>query len=336
MSSNVAFSICIFNFVSRLLDLYLPKGADFRARVDLILRHDNGLGTDAIIVATREDPDSGSVRVTAAVEQGNAPTVEEEILEKEKDDVAEILTDIMLRHRVFGTVAEKIVSTALSTGLDTAKEALTAALETLYTFRPLPQERYDKPLILVGPPGTGKTLSCAKLAARAVMNGLKPAVITTDMVRAGGIEQLAALTKVLELDCIEAEDKTSLQKAIEDNQEADQIIVDTAGRNPFSPEDMKELAQLITAADFDAILVMPAGGDAEESAEMAQAFGVLEINWLLPTRLDITRRLGGLLSAVEETGLVFADVSPTPNVAEGLIPLSSERLAELLMRKGPK
>lgn len=301
----------------------------------------DALGEDAIIVATREDPASGSVRITAAIEQGNAPmapVMEDSPAPKEDEheDVAEILTDIMLRHRVSASVSEKIISTALSTGFDSVKTALEAALESLYTFQPLPQEKHEKPLILVGPPGTGKTLSSAKLAARAVMNGLNPTVITTDMVRAGGIEQLAALTKVLDLDLQEAADAKTLKKCIADNKHADQIIVDTAGRNPFNPEDMKDLAKLMSAADFDPILVLPAGGDAEESAEMAQTFGVLGINWLLPTRLDITRRLGGLLSAAEQTGLVFADVSPTPNVAEGLIPLNAEKLAALLMRKGHK
>ena len=68
--------------------------------------------------------------------------------------------------------------------------ALGQALHQLYRFAPLPQPAR---LLLSGPPGAGKTASVAKLAARAVLEGRPVAVLSTDVARAGGIEQLRAL-----------------------------------------------------------------------------------------------------------------------------------------------
>lgn len=60
--------------------------------------------------------------------------------------------------------------------------------------------------MLIGPPGAGKTLTIAKLATRSTPSGRKVGVITTDTARAGGIDQLAAFTKLLKLKLLAVED----------------------------------------------------------------------------------------------------------------------------------
>lgn len=306
----------------------------------------NALGEDAIIVNTREEP-GGRVRVTAAVETGisaDAPAYEpryavfarEEMQNaaRREEEVVETLTDAMLHHRVPSSVSEKIISCAMSGGFETTQAALAQALDSSFSFRPLPAGKHSKPIMLVGPPGAGKTLAAAKLAARARLNDLTPAVITTDTVRAGGVEQLSAFLRVLSLDLHEASDHLQLKEALQKVRGADQIIIDTGGLNPFDPQEMKTLARLLSTGDIEAVLVLPAGGDAEESAEIAQTFRVLGVKWFLPTRLDFARRLGGILAAAEKAGLDFADASHNPQVANGLLPLSPQALAEKLLPHG--
>lgn len=251
--------------------------------------------------------------------------------EDEEGAVIEQLTDAMLRHGVPDEITDQVISCATVIGADDAETALTAALEHLYSFRPLPQKSTSTALMVVGPPGAGKTLAVAKLAARGVMNGLRVAVITTDVIRAGGVEQLAAFTKILRIDLQKASSAQSLRLAIENARTADQILIDTAGYNPFAPDEMRDLARLMTAGDIEPVMVLPAGADADESGEMARVYASLGVRAMLPTRLDIARRLGGLLGAAHHGGLIFADASNTPKVAEGLIGLSPRRLAHLLM-----
>lgn len=327
------------------------------------------LGEDAVIVATREEGGGKSVRVTAAVEQedryGDADTMTRERetprgrnphfevetetanrvgeswlqydAEDEENAVIEHLTDVVLRHGVPDEITDQVISCATVLGMARAEDALTAALEHLFAFRPLPQKPTGGTAwMMVGPPGAGKTLAAAKLAARGVMSGLRVAVISTDTVRAGGIEQLSAFTNLLRIDLKKASGAKSLRAALEQARGADQIIVDTAGMNPFSTDEMRDLARLIAAGDIDPVLVLPAGIDADESGEIGRVFAALGVRNLLPTRIDIARRVGGLLGAAHHGNMIFTDAGNTPKVADGLIALSPQRLMRILMPQADK
>lgn len=313
----------------------------------------NTLGDDAVIVATREEK-TGGVRVTAAVEQSDEdfdaggfgtphfelgtaaePADAQSWLQYDEEDsegaVAEQLTDVMLRHGVPEEITDQVISCATVLGLGDAGAALSAAIEHLFSFRPLPQANTATTLMMVGPPGAGKTLAVAKLATRAVMGGQRVAVITTDTIRAGGIDQLEAFTRLLRIDLHKAADGKSLRTILESLRGAGQIFIDTGGMNPFNTEDMRTLARLTAAGDIEPILVMPAALDAQESGEIARVYGTLGIHSMMATRLDIARRLGGILSAAHAGSLIFAEASHTPKVADGLIALSPRRLTQLLM-----
>lgn len=310
----------------------------------------DSLGEDAIIIATREEKGGKSVRVTAAIEEdrgiafeigrGGEVASEDDWLQYDNENgdennLSEAIIDVMLRHAVPEDVMDHLVSCASVLDIEEPSVAFVGALDTLFNFTPLPTKSYKKALMLVGPPGAGKTLAVAKQAARGVMAGLNVAVVTTDTVRAGGVEQLQAFTKVLDIDLGKAKTAADLARVLKDTANADQIIIDTTGYNPFNPAEMKDLAKLIVAGDIEPVLVLPAGMDASESGEMARVFSALGVHRLLPTRVDIARRLGGLLAAAHQGDLAFADISMTPQVAEGLHPLSPRRLGNLFFPATP-
>ena len=301
------------------------------------------LGDDAIIVATREE-EGGGVRVTAAVEEddlppaqssgnarggrGKAPPkpVEPEI------DVGEVVADALQRHGVPAALAEQLIDAA--SGLDTEdpRLALGSALDSFFTFNPLPDGRSPvKPLALVGPPGSGKTLVAAKLAARAVFRKCSVGVITTDTVRAGGVDQLAAFTRLMKLKLATVEDPDALAGAFEVHRRTDLVLVDTAGRNPFDAEDMQDLRAMLSAGDVEPVLVLPAGLDAMEAADMALAFKAVGVRRMLVTRLDIARRLGSVLAIAARARLSFCDASISSKVAEGLTALNPLALARMMI-----
>ncbi|CAO3453879.1 GTPase [Azospirillum largimobile] len=301
------------------------------------------LGDDAIIVATREE-EGGGVRVTAAVEEDDLPAapvsggarggrakappkpVEPEI------DVGEVVADALQRHGVPATLAEQLIDAA--SGLDTEdpRLALGSALDSYFTFNPLPDGRSPvKPLALVGPPGSGKTLVAAKLAARAVFKKRSVGVITTDTVRAGGVDQLAAFTRLMKLKLATVEDPDALAGAFEVHRKTDLVLVDTAGRNPFDAVDMQDLRALLGAGEVEPVLVLPAGLDALEAADMALAFKAVGVRRMLVTRLDMARRLGSLLAIAARARLSFCDASVSSKVAEGLTALNPLALARMMI-----
>lgn len=310
------------------------------------------LGEEAIIVATREEKGPGGrivgVELTAAIEPGfvgggpnfeisntGIPAHAEDWLQYDDEDeesaVTEEITDAMLRHSVPEDVMDQIISCASVIGLDNPGVALIAAIEHLFNFQPLPTASYAKAFMLVGAPGAGKTLASAKIAARAALAGLKVGVITTDTVRAGGVEQLEAFTKLLRVDLHKCTTAKDVGKSLLAMEGFDQIIIDTAGVNPFDMQDLKQIAKIADLPDMQPLLVLPAGGDAEESAETARAFAAIGVHHILPTRLDIARRMGGLLSAAYHGAMIFTDASNTPKVAEGLFGMTPQNLSRLLM-----
>jgi flagellar biosynthesis protein FlhF len=296
------------------------------------------LGEDAIIVATREERAGKAVHVTAAVEPafeiGRGVPSDNWLqydAEEEGNLVAEELTDALLRHGATEDVMDQIISCATVIGMDRPAEALVASIEHLFSFRPLVAKPSKKPMIFCGPPGAGKTLAVAKIAARSVLSSLNVGVITCDVIRAGGVEQLEAFTRLLRVPLKKAANAADLKAILGDLKDCDQILIDTSGINPFNVDDMKIVARLMSAADMDAFMVLPAATDANESGEMARAFSALGCNTMMPTRIDIARRLGGILSAAAQGHLSLADASNTPKVADGLMTLTPHTLAALLL-----
>ncbi len=304
------------------------------------------LGEDAIIVATREENGGKSVRVTAAIDEDTIATMPRTLADLDADPsmndwqydddddsatVVEEVTEIMLRHAVPDEVLDRICAAVNVMGLTDSRNALFAALQNVFEFKPLPQKTYGRPLILVGPPGAGKTLAAAKIAARGALSGLRLAVITTDTIRAGGVEQLEAFTRLMKIDLKKASDPKQLKDVLAGLNKPDQIIIDTAGVNPFDPESVRIVARLIAAAEGDPVLVIPAGMDADESGEIARVFATIGARSMISTRADVARRLGSLLSAAHHGGLGFAEISNTAKVADGLAPMSAKRLTQMLM-----
>lgn len=304
----------------------------------------DALGDDAVIVATREERGGQGVSVTAAVDPKDynetvkrTPAAEREDnwlqYDSEQDEhaIAEELTDTLLRHNTPEDVTDNIISCATVIGLDNAGVALTAAIEHLFHFRPLPLKPQNQPIMMVGPAGSGKTLAAAKLAARGTMAGLNVGVISCDTVRAGGIDQLRAFTDILQIDLHTADSAKELQAVLRDMKGFDQIIIDTPACYPLDKEELINAERFIQAANADVHFVMPAGLDAQECAEMAKIFGNAGAHTLIATRLDTAKRLGSILAAAHSGSMAFADGGNTAKVADGFTEISPRTLARMLM-----
>jgi len=287
----------------------LYRAAGIREAMELV-RGD--LGADALILSTRRVSDG--VEVTAALEivHGPAPSPVD----------AQRLAAFE-HHRVPPAIARKLEAGPLPF-------ALTAA----FRFAKLQLAPGSVPLLLVGPPGGGKTLTIARLAARLVMAGIKPMVISTDDRRAGAIEQLGAFTGVLGLRLIAIGDAVALQRALKDRHGDQPVLIDAPGLNPFDPAQHDEMIALAEVSGATAALVLPAGLDPAEAADLAHAHAAARATLLIATRLDLARRLGGVLAAAE-AGLAMTEAGICPGVADGLTPMTAAFLAHRLLRIAP-
>jgi len=298
------------------------------------------LGGDALILGTRRV--AGGIEVTAALEPAGAvlPEPLEQLMyrtplprhgpdtpghdDKGKGQLAGRAAMLEF-HGVPPTIAASLEGGALET-----------ALARTLAFTQLPLSRGDRPLLLTGPPGAGKTLTAARLATRLVMAGSRPLVITSDGQRAGAAEQLAAFTRLLDLGLVSASNPVTLGRAMARRENAQPVLIDTAGCDPFDPDQNEGLRALAAAADAVVALVLPAGLDPAEAADIALAHQEAGACLLIVTRVDLARRLGGLISAAASAGLPLTEIGIGPGAADGLVPLTPAVLASLLTRTGNK
>jgi flagellar biosynthesis protein FlhF len=209
--------------------------------------------------------------------------------------------------------------------------ALSGALAAVYSFAPVADQGRSRPLMLVGPPGAGKTMAVAKLAARAVMAQRPVNLVTSDTVRAGAIEQLAAVARVLGLELKTADSAARLASLVLKAAPDAVTLIDSSGVNPYSTADRRELTALLAAAGAEPVLVMPAGGDALDAIDQARIFRDLGCSRMAVTRLDLTHRLGSVLAAADAARLGFAEAGVAPEIADGMIPFNPVVLARRLI-----
>jgi len=322
------------------------------------------MGPDAIIVSTYEGRRGRGVEVKAAIESpplaAHPPT---------EDWMADL--EARLRERLFGEMAAEMEacralraeggeSPSAPPGVnadwmtralkfhgfqaDTGKallraagaveaehteDALAAALDLRCRFDPI-AETPSRPLMLIGAPGAGKTATAAKLAARSVLSGTPVAFITADTVKAGAVQQIASYAELLEQPMATADSPEELRAACE-SQAGRVRIIDTPGANPFNRTEMRDLERFVNAVDAEPILVMAAGGDPGDMTDAAHLYKRFGIKRMIVTRIDAARRFGGPFSAADEAGLALAQISASPYVADGLLPLTPLTMARLLL-----
>jgi flagellar biosynthesis protein FlhF len=292
------------------------------------------LGDDAIIVSTQRASDGQGVRITAALE--DAADAEDDIRralsDRNMSAIGERVQEALEYHGTPARLVEKLVAAATAVEVGSPTMACSAALEDQFDFAPLPERKSPRPFMMVGPPGSGKTIATAKLAARARLAGRPVGVITADTIRAGAVEQLSAFTSILELELRQVRSPELLGQAVNEMMpKYDLVFIDSPGLNPFSHHDMEYLKTLIASADLEPILVMAAGGDASEAADIGESFGASGATRLLATRLDMTRRLGSVLSAASAGQLMFSEVSLNPHVATGLCAVNPVSMARMIL-----
>ena len=271
------------------------------------------LGADALILASRRVKDG--VEITAALEP-----------EEEAAPLPDPARSKLLAwHGVPDALADRL-----------GGGPLRAALAKAFRFGALAWDEPDQPpLMLTGPPGAGKTLTVARLATRLVMAGAAPLVITTDGQRAGATEQLAAFTRLLGLTLIVASHPATLARALLRRQPGCPVLIDAPGTDPFDPAQRDEVAGLAATANAQTALVLPAGLDPSESADLAEAFAGAGASLLVATRLDLARRLGGVLSAACAGRLTMVEAGTGPGAADGLVALTPALLAARFERNEP-
>lgn len=191
----------------------------------------------------------------------------------------------------------------------------------------------QKVALFIGPSGAGKTSTIAKLATQyGIVEQRSIALITMDTFRPAGVEHLRLYAEVLGIDLTVAHSCDEVRAAIAQSREAELIMIDTAGFNPYQPIAAQRWRGLVTGdCPMEAHLVLTAGTRVPDLVVSAsQCMDVPSLR-LLFTKLDETAGYGGIFEAAHRTGVPLSYWGTGQRVPDDLVQAQVDRLGDLLL-----
>jgi len=203
----------------------------------------------------------------------------------------------------------------------------------------LPDNRLNK-IMLVGLQGSGKTTTCAKIANLFRKQSFNPMMAACDIYRPAAIHQLQVLGKQLDIPVVADEKsknvikiaKTAVKKA--EQEDANILIFDTAGRLHIDSKMMKELRDLKQLLKPDFIFFVADAMTGQDAVNVAREFNdQLEFSGIILTKMDSDARGGAALSikAITNKPIIFVGTGEKITDLEEFYP---ERMASRILGMG--
>lgn len=245
-------------------------------------------------------------------------TKTDRLTEKNMDDLLKdvrlALLEADVNVQVVRSFLEQIKSKALGTKVLTSMNPQEALIKIIYdqlvellgaqgTEIAYPQGK-TVVIMMVGLQGTGKTTSAAKLANLALKKqGRKPVLIAADLVRPAAIDQLEILGKSIGIQVYAEKGSTDALNVVRNGmafarmQNADTVIIDTAGRLHIDESMMGELGAIKRLVKPDEILLTVDAMTGQDILNVAKSFHEqLDVTGLVVTKFDGDARGGAVLS----------------------------------------
>ena len=193
-------------------------------------------------------------------------------------------------------------------------------------------------IMMAGVQGSGKTTACAKLAKQLKGKGKRPLLIAADLERPAAIEQLRTLGREINVPVwSEGRDpvkvaKQGLKEA--ERQNADVVIIDTAGRLQVDPEMMKQARRIKDVTKPHHVLMADDAMTGQDAVIQAREFmREVDTTGFILTKLDGDARGGAALSITAVTGkpVYFVGVGEKPDDLEPFYP---DRMAGRILGMG--
>ncbi|STX37909.1 flagellar biosynthesis protein FlhF [Legionella feeleii] len=191
----------------------------------------------------------------------------------------------------------------------------------------------------VGPTGVGKTTTLAKIAARFVLRfgAENLGLVTMDTYRIAAHEQLMVYGKILGVQVCVAQDDVSLSRVIRQLNDKKLILIDTAGMNPADERVAAQMNLLSSRLhSISTVLVLPATSHYQVLNEAISCYQRDRIEQCIITKLDESFVLGGVLSAIAETGIEISYLTNGQRVPEDIKVATRHQLLEQFMEQERK
>lgn len=263
--------------------------------------------------------------------------MKEEMLVSTGDSMIEKVKKLFIKKGVSEVWLDSVITTLMGSGLVDDETLLVSYLleEIDETLKVLNENLYEpKVMMLVGPTGVGKTTTIAKLAARyAYMldRPYKVVFLNLDSYKVGAFEQLAHYASIMQIEHITVENTDSFMYELEELDDYDVILIDTAGMSPFDTDKLiktVEYVQADTTRKIEVNLVLPATIKYEDMDDLYNNFSFLNLHSVIISKFDETKHLGTLLNFMLLYKVPMSYFSIGQEVPDDLLLASKEYLLE--------
>ena len=189
-------------------------------------------------------------------------------------------------------------------------------------------------VMLLGPTGVGKTTTIAKLAAiKALWEHKKVLLLTSDTYRIAAVEQLKTYAKILGVPIEIIFDINTIPSVVDDHDNAEIILLDTAGRSQRDKKNMELFENLYNAFTPDAVhLVLAANMKYKDMLDVVEHIPNIPVSHLLFTKLDETVSYGSIFNIQQVMGCPVSFLTVGQNVPKDIETASGSRIADFLMK----
>ena len=275
-------------------------------------------------------------------------------VKRKLDDAAlDELEELLIAADMGPAVAAHIIDTFRRTrfGTDVTDAEIKQALATEIAVilepaaRPLVIDRTLRPhvVLVVGVNGTGKTTTIGKLAQQYQRDGLRPMMVAGDTFRAAAVEQLQVWGQRTGAPVVHGAPNTDSAGLAFDaltrarREQADVLLIDTAGRLHNKGALMEELRKLIRVlrkqdptAPHSVLLVLDAT-TGQNAIEQVRVFkDMVDVTGLVVTKLDGSAR-GGVVVALADGFSLPVHAVGVGEQADDLRPFAAEDFARGLV-----
>ncbi|MBK0326729.1 signal recognition particle-docking protein FtsY [Rhodobacteraceae bacterium F11138] len=273
------------------------------------------------------------------------------------DDMLEQLEEVLISAdmgvdtalRVTANMAEGRMGRKLST--EEIKSLLSGEIARIMepVARPMPlYPKRPQVVLVVGVNGSGKTTTIGKLASQFKAAGKSVVIAAGDTFRAAAVEQLQVWgdrAGVPVLTAPEGTDPASLAydamaKAQQDG--ADLLMIDTAGRLQNRADLMEELAKIVRVirkrdetAPHNTLLVLDATTGQNALSQVETFRRISDVSGLVMTKLDGTAKGGVLVALADKFGLPIHAIGVGEQI-DDLAPFDPEEFAAALTGMDPR
>lgn len=181
----------------------------------------------------------------------------------------------------------------------------------------------------------GKTTTIAKIASKLKLNkNAEIALITADTYRIAAVEQLKTYANILSVPLKVIYSPGELSELVEEMQQYEYCLVDTAGRshkNKEQIEDIRSLIEQIPIADRQIFLVLNAGAKYSDLLEIAEVYAALTDYSIIFTKLDETSAAGAMMNIHVRTKCPLSYVTTGQNVPDDISEVNPQKVAKQLL-----